>query len=152
MMISLPNCRIHVNGGVHKLAGTHLQAESAVTSNSDVACGSTKPPLRGIDMEQGKIENTDWRTDLKIGSYLEDEELRLGIDVRFLEDSPTLEQSQYGPQRVFKVEAKGIERKLRANNRLARALAKCKNLKGKVFNIKRLGEGFKTTYEVKEVK
>lgn len=89
---------------------------------------------------------------MKIGSYLEDEELRLGIDVRFLEDSPTLEQSQYGPQRVFKVEAKGIERKLRANNRLARALAKCKNLKGKVFNIKRLGEGFKTTYEVKEVK
>jgi len=98
-----------------------------------------------------------WRDDSKT-KWIGDPELRLGITVCFMSDEPVIMDSKYKKPNgepdqsyIFDVKDGTAERKLRAPKGLRKILMNFPDLEGRTFNIKRIGEGFKTTYEVSEV-
>ena len=89
-----------------------------------------------------------WQTETKVEEYANFEG---GIvEVTFLTNSFVKKDSMYGPQNVFKVlNNEGLEQLFATSSkRCMIALSEHFPIKDKTLQVKRIGEGMNTTYEV----
>ncbi len=91
-----------------------------------------------------------WKEEIE-GDSLTDIELRESVEVKFLEDSPSTQEGQFGKTNNFNVELEGKKRVLICGKRLSRKLAEFDTLLSKTFKITRTGTGFDIDYTVAEV-